>query len=250
FDACLIRTTWDYTERRQEFVDWAERCAKATRLLNGAATVKWNTDKRYLAQLEKLGVRLAPTRWIESVEDVSSEKLEGFLAGRKGFLKPLVGACASDTLPFDCDGAGLALAQSHVEAHISKSSMMLQPFLESVKTEGEYSFLYFGGEFSHAVRKVPVPGDYRVMDDFGATDEPYTPRAEELATSEGILSRLSQIEELSAEPLLYARVDYLRNDEGELCLNELELVEPSLFFRHSANAAPMLARALAKFLPE
>ena len=96
------------------------------------------------------------------------------LGWQRGFLKPVVGATARETLRFVCNDEGLAQAQSHVDRLLPNEGLMLQPYLESVETDGELSALYFDGEYSHGVRKVPVPGDYRVQDDFGASDEPYT----------------------------------------------------------------------------
>ncbi len=243
-DAALIRTTWDYHGKREAFVEWTDRAAAATRLLTQAGVVPWNTDKRYLRDLERLGVRLAPTLWLERGSSVDEARVQGFLDGRRGFLKPAVGACASDTLPFDPDAAGWESARRHLEALLPRQTMLLQPFLPSVQTEGELSFVWFDGEYSHAVRKVPVPGDYRVMDDFGASDGPYEPTREDMAACERVSRAMAAIPALGGDAPLYARMDFLWDDEGDACLTELELVEPSLFFRHSAGAADRLAECL------
>ena len=119
--------------------------------------------------------------------------------------------------------------------------MMLQPYVEQVERDGEWSAIFIDGDYSHGVRKVPVAGDYRVQDDFGATDMPATFTVDELALARSI------VEAVEAD-LLYARVDFLRDEHGDLRLTELELVEPSLFFRHAPEAAERLADGLLRRL--
>jgi hypothetical protein len=235
FDACLIRTTWDYAERRDEFVAWSERVADATLLLHGPELVRWNTHKSYLRDLERRGVPIVPTIWIDRGERVDPASILAERGWARGFLKPVVGSTARETLPFEAGECGAARA--HLERMLAAESMMLQPYLSRVETEGECSIVFLGGEVTHAVRKVPVPGDYRVQDDFGAADFPHVPTHVELRFARGA------VESVGA-PLLYARVDTLRDDGGQLRLVELEIVEPLLFFRHAPHAAGRLAEAL------
>ena len=143
------------------------------------------------------------------------------LGWKRGFLKPVVGATARETLRFASDHEGLAQAQAHVERLLPDEALMLQPYLQSVETDGELSALYFDGEFSHGVRKVPVPGDYRVQDDFGASDEPYTFTEGEVSALGSILRALDVVlhsKFQQEEPLLYARIDVLRDGNGGLYL--------------------------------
>ena len=169
----------------------------------------------------------------------------------RGFLKPVVGATARETLPFDDSAEGIAAATSHLDRLLPDEAMILQPFCESVKTEGEYSAIYFGGELSHGVQKIPVPGDYRVQDDFGASDKPHEFSSTDFKWVGQVLEALDKLRAdrfAEAAPLLYARVDLLRDVHGDLCLNELELVEPSLFFRHDPESPARLVRALEAYL--
>jgi hypothetical protein len=126
---------------------------------------------------------------------------------------------------------------------------MLQPFLTSVMEEGEYSAIFFGGEFSHGVQKIPVAGDYRVQDDFGATDKPHTFNESDYETVQQIEKSLLRLvkERFDGVALTYARVDMIRDAEGKLRLNELELVEPSLFFRHDSESPKRFVNVLTKF---
>ena len=241
-DACLIRTTWDYMDRCDEFVAWAERAASLTKLFNSSAVVRWNTDKRYLRELEEDGVACVPTLWLDrgTAPDV------GAMARERGwdraFLKPTVGASASGTFRFETDAAGVGAATEHLAELLPEQSFMLQPYLHSVETAGELSAVIVDGQLTHGVRKVPVKGDYRVQDDYGATDELFEFAPDESALSHRIVDLAS--ERLGERGLLYARVDYLRSEDGELLLNELELVEPSMFFRHAPEAAAALATSL------
>ena len=233
FDAVLIRTTWDYQEKRDAFVAWAARVPVT--LYNPVEIIRWNTHKSYLRDLESRGVPIIPTEWLDrgTRPDIASLcKARGW---RRAFLKPCVGATSRETLRFD---AGDPAAQRHAERLLAQEDVMLQPYLSSVETDGEISAIFIDGELTHSVRKVPVPGDYRVQDDFGAKDFA-------IAFPDVALARRAV--EAAGRPLLYARADFIASDTG-LHLTELELVEPSLFFRHGRHAADALADALSNLL--
>jgi len=247
FDLVLIRTTWDYQSKREAFIDWAERTAACTQLLNPAPIVRWNTDKTYLRELEAVGVPIAPTTWFEVGQPHALASIVQQRGLTRGFLKPVIAANARGTFRFDArDPHELAAAQQHLLQLTATEPMMLQPYLASVERDGELSAIYFDGALSHAVRKIPVAGDYRTQDDWGARDEPITLAPEAAALAELALTGFAAIARERGWPheLLYARVDMLRDDSGQLVLNELELVEPSLFFRHGPHAAERLATAL------
>ena len=251
FDAVLIRTTWDYQEKQPQFVSWARGLEGKTRLINPIEIIEWNTRKTYLRDLEQWGAPLTPTVWLDQGTEVNLAEVLKERGWSRGFLKPVVGATARETLPFDDSEEGLAGAAAHLGRLLPNEDMILQPFFESVKTEGEYSAIYFGGKLSHGVQKIPVPGDYRVQDDFGASDQPHTFSDEDFARVQAILNALDElIEERfpTMGSLLYARVDLLRDGRGQLCLNELELVEPSLFFRHDPESPARLVEALEHYL--
>ena len=249
FDLVLIRTTWDYQEKQQDFNAWAERISVETRLVNPVNVVVWNTAKTYLRDLERVGAPLTPTKWLDQGTQVDIQAMMQGLGWTRGFLKPVVGATARETLPFDCSPESLEKAQAHLDRLLPVESMMLQPFLASVMEEGEYSAIFFGGEFSHGVQKIPVAGDYRVQDDFGATDKPHTFSASDYETVQQIEKSLLRLvkERFDGVTLTYARVDMIRDAEGKLRLNELELVEPSLFFRHDSESPKRFVNVLTKF---
>ncbi|MBK8100792.1 MAG: hypothetical protein IPK26_27205 [Planctomycetes bacterium] len=248
YDAVLIRTTWDYQDKLPAFLAWSRRVAATTRLFNPAPVVAWNTHKHYLRQLAAAGVPLAPTVWLDRGQQVASGDLVDRHGIREGFLKPCVGATARETLRFLTDAAGLAAAQAHLDRLLPHEDLMLQPFLGQVLVRGEWSAISIDGRISHCVRKIPVPGDYRVQDDFGARDERYEPTATERALAEhaftSVQRRGGPCPGADGSPLVYGRADFLWADDGECVLTELELVEPSLFFRHEPRAGRMLAAAL------
>ena len=241
FDATVVRTTWDYMEKREAYVSWADRVAASGRLFNPPDVVRWNTYKTYLRDLEGRGVPIAPTEWLEVGACVDVTEVLERRRWSRGFVKPVIGATARATLRFGGDEA--AAAQDHLEGYLRSEAMMIQPYLARVETEGEFSAIVFDGEPCHWVRKVPVAGDYRVQDDFGAHDEPWDPPGEARALAQQTLEAAAGHLGLSG-PLLYGRVDMLRDDDGRFVLNEFELVEPSLFFRHGPRAADRLADAL------
>ena len=241
FDATVIRTTWDYMEKCEAYVAWAERVATLGHLFNPPEVVRWNTHKTYLRDLEARGVPIAPTQWLEVASPVDVAEVMSRHGWDRGFIKPVIGATARATLRFHAREA--PAAQTHLERYLPTEGMMIQPYLARVETEGEFSAIVFDGTPSHWVRKVPVPGDYRVQDDFGAHDEPWTPPDEARALASQALEAAATQLDLE-RPLLYGRVDMLLDDGGRFVLNELELVEPSLFFRHDSQAADRLADAL------
>jgi glutathione synthase/RimK-type ligase-like ATP-grasp enzyme len=233
FDATVIRTTWDYHTCHQEYLDWIRT---VERIFNPFPVIKWNINKSYLRDLESRGIPIAPTIWIQTGAQASVADALDQLQTTTGFLKPLVGACASDTLRFKANE--IEQAQSFLDERTDQE-MMIQPYLRSVENEGELSGIFVDGEFTHGVQKIPIKGDYRVQDDFGAEDRPYSFTPEEIQTMKNIFHHVPD-----GDSLLYARVDYLRADDGTLLLNELELIEPSMFFRHSSDSHKKFAEAI------
>ncbi len=240
YDACLLRSVWDYHEQFSEFSQWLKHVSNTSRLLNPRAIIEWNSSKVYLRDLAAFGVTIAPTVWLKKGQLFNLEDWASNQSSSQFFLKPIVGADSSGTCRFSHDAAGLTQAKQHLSAWQPQMDMMLQPYLKSVETFGETSAIYFNGSFSHAVRKIPVAGDFRVQDTFGASDVSYQPNAAELALAKASLQYITQRYQLP----LYARFDFLHEADGSVYLNEAELIEPSLFFNHDPNAATRFAQAI------
>lgn len=254
FDAAVLRSTWDYTDRIDEFLDWCARCAARTRLLNRPEVVRWNTDKHYLVDLARAGVPVVPTRFIEPDDDVADE-LAAFLtdgrvsvgtavpAGVAEFVvKPAVGAGSRDAARYRRADASTAAA--HVTRLIAAGrSVMLQPYLGRVDHEGETAVLYLGGEYSHTIRKGPLLQAGAAFVEGLFAEEDIRPREPSRAELELAAAAYAAI---PFDPPVYARIDLLQDAEGRSVVLELELTEPSLFFPHAPGAANRFARRLVQ----
>ena len=251
FDAALLRSPWDYTERLVEFLDWCDRVQQSTRLLNPLAVVRWNTDKHYLADLQAAGVPVVSTSFVEP-EAEPLEALQAFLAGEDAeefVVKPAVSAGSRDTQRYS--RAQDFAAGNHIARLLEQGrSVMLQPYLRSVDSAGEAALIYFDGQFSHAIGKSALlrPGE-------PATTTPHAtgeiaPREADLAERQLAESALSGVERLLQldQPLPYARIDLIRDDAGNPQLLELELTEPSLFFAQASGSVERFAANLARHL--
>ncbi|MEO0477870.1 MAG: hypothetical protein AAF196_00170 [Planctomycetota bacterium] len=245
FGAALIRTTWDYADRIEDFLAWSKMAAEQTRLFNGPEVLEWNLDKIYLRDLEQRGIRITDSVFADRGQPIDLRALCEERSWKKAFLKPTVGASARETLPVEFDDDSLAKGQAHLDRLLREEGMIIQPFLSAVLDEGEFSIVFVDGKATHGVRKVPVPGDYRVQDDYGASDMPWAYEAGDLEFATRTLDACVDTLGIEASKLLYGRVDFLRADDGALRINEVELVEPSMFFRHGPGAAEKLARAFA-----
>ena len=241
----ILRSTWDYAERFAEFLDWAQRTATLTTLLNPPPVIRWNTDKHYLRDLSRAGIPTVMTQFVEPGEQAAGA-LAGFL--QNGFaewvVKPAVGAGSRDAARYarGADGA----AREHIARLLDAGrSVLLQPYLDQIEVHGETALIYLAGRFSHAIRKGPLLGRGTAPTAALFAAEQITPRvpgADELQVAERALAALP-----FAAPL-YARVDLIRSEDASPCLLELELTEPSLFFTHALEAADRFA-ALCSRLP-
>jgi hypothetical protein len=246
FDVALIRSTWDYTDRLREFLVWADFAGSVTTLLNAPQVVRWNTDKHYLSELARAGVPVVPSTFIESGENAERALTEflGRYSSEEFVVKPAVGAGSRDTQRHL--RTQLAPAVTHAQRLLdTERSVLVQPYLESVDTDGETALIFFVGRFSHAVRKGPLlpPGSTASPAIGLFAPEKITarnPGADELRVAGQALAALP-----FAAPL-YARIDLIRDAAGAPTLLELELTEPSLFFSHASGSAERLAAAVVE----
>lgn len=238
----LVRSTWDYTDRRDEFVEWAKRVDAVTDLQNPAEVIRWNTHKGYLLELEERGAPIVPTAWLGQGDRIDLADLLTSRAWKRAVIKPAIDAGSRGLRRVDAtDGADLAAGQAHLDHLLANGDVMVQPYLESIETDGELSVVFFDGEFSHAVRKRPAPDDFRIQVEYGGR---YS--VEEI---DGDVRDLAAwILESTGQEFLYARVDLVADETGAPQLAELELTEPSLYLTHVPGAAEKLAAAVAKRL--
>jgi glutathione synthase/RimK-type ligase-like ATP-grasp enzyme len=238
--AVVIRSCWDYHFRPEGFLRWiADLEAANIPIFNRAPLIRWNADKTYLRDLEARNIAIVPTFWAEDNGAIRLEdKLREF-DWPKAVVKPRISATAYRTQLVTA--ADAAVAQPLFDDLRRGPGVMLQKFMDSIASEGEWSVIFFDGAFSHAVLKKPKPGDFRVQSDFGGSAQLTEP-------PEHVLSSATQAVEAVA-PTLYARVDGVV-DEGKFRLMELELIEPALFLGDHPQAPARFANAIAGALSE
>jgi glutathione synthase/RimK-type ligase-like ATP-grasp enzyme len=242
FDLALLRSTWDASIRLAEFLSWSERVSRLTTLLNPVPVIRWNTDKRYMRDLARAGVPIVRTQFVEPGADVA-RSVGDFLndaGSNEVVVKPAVGSGSRHAQRHP--RTDVAAIRAHVERLLDvEHTALLQPYLERVDEHGETALIYFEGRFSHAIRKGPMlrAGETPTDQLFAAeTITPRTPTAEELAVGE------QAVRAIPGGPLLYARVDLIRDAKDRPCVLELELTEPSVFLLHDEGSAARFARAI------
>jgi glutathione synthase/RimK-type ligase-like ATP-grasp enzyme len=232
---CVIRSTWDYAYRLDQFVSWARKVGSRTTLLNPAHVVEWNTHKCYLLDLEQRGVPVVPT---EVLQSGSASRLAEVL-DRRGWREVIVKAAVAQTGLYlkHFKAASLDAGQAHLDRLLPHEDMLVQPYLPAVSSSGEVSLVYVDGALTHAVRKLSADGDVRVHHEFGGTVVRDAPSEEECAVA-------AQTFDAVNESLLYGRVDLVADETGRPVVMELELVEPDLFFRVAPDSAERLAGSI------
>lgn len=228
FDCAIIRTTWDYMKRPQEFFAKLSEISAQTKLYNDLKTVKWNIHKGYLKELEDKGACIVPTVFFAHTEDL---KIPSSWSHSKVVIKPAISAGSFKTIVLDKN----EINSGKYKAELFPGDWMCQPFLPQI-SEGEISLIYFNKKFSHALLKVPKSGEFRVQEEFGGAIIPLKPSAELLAVGDKIISSVD-------DDLLYARVDLVPY-ENKFALMELELIEPALYFRTDDKAVDNFSKAL------
>jgi len=231
-DLVVVRSTWDYFEEAEAFVAWLQRLEGVSGVVcNAPSLMLWNSNKTYLLDLAKRGAPLPPTR-------LSQPNVAALVAAmhelnlHEAIVKPVVGAGAS----------GLTIMRRDDRASIERAAAALkhpglvQPLIPEIRTLGETSCTFFGGEFSHAVVKRPKAGSILVQAEHGGRTERVTLIAEQLAVSRSML-------ELLPEPAVFARVDMVFGATATM-LMEIEVIEPELFVLHDESAADRLADLL------
>src|SRR5882762_2803906 len=227
FQGVVVRSCWDYHHRLEEFLAWVT-------LWNPPAVLRWNSHKGYLRDLAVRGVPIVPTRWLARGRRVGLAQLLRDERWSDAVVKPAVSASATDTWRTSAATAGAD--QRRLEQLLRAGDVMVQPFIDEVCDPGEWSIIFFGGRFSHAVRKRPAATDYRVQWEFGCFVMLRPPPPRLVADAEAVMAAVP------GNPL-YARVDGVERAD-RLMLMELELIEPHLFLGWDADATGRLAVAL------
>lgn len=235
-DVILLRSCWDYHEDPAGFRAWL--AAHEGRLRNPAPVALWNLDKRYLHALQSDGILVPATAWVLR-GDAGTLRAQLERHGiDEAVVKPVVSMGGWET--WRTSLASAERDEAHFRTLVAERDVMVQAFASSVLDEGELSLVYFGGVFSHGVRKVPQGGEFRIHAEHGGSSTRYEPTPHLLALAGRVLAATPL-----AESLLYARIDLVPSDAGPL-LMELEVIDPELFFRFDAGAAARFADALER----
>ncbi len=239
YDLILPLVTWGYHLRFAEWLAFLDRLeGEALPVVNPAPLLRWNSDKAYLAELAAKGVSTVPTIIADACDEHALERARRAFASGRLVVKPPVSGGATGTYQL---GPGDAVPED-----LSGRPAIIQPMVETISTEGEYSLILFDGVFSHAVLKRPKAGDFRVQPHLGGTTVACAPPRGGVELAQAALA---------AAPVAacYARVDMIRGSDGALMIMELELVEPALFLDLAPDGgfafAQAIARAAAKARP-
>lgn len=237
FDLVIIRSTWDYWDDVEAFLDTLAHIDRETRLVNPLELVKWNLRKTYLGDLQRRGIPIVPTIWPQKIAAAGFAPLFRQLHNDELVIKPVVGANGQDAFRVSTGDSSEQLQA--ISSRFSGKPAMVQSFMPHILDEGEFSLFYFDGKYSHAILKVPVGGEFRSQEERGAEIHAIDP--EPL-----LLSRaLAALRALDIEPL-YARIDFVRDESGDFRLMEQELIEPSLYLRMDKKAPGRFAAAVER----
>ena len=233
FDLAILGTPWDYTEHKDAFVARLEALeAAGVKVCNSSEVVRWNADKLYLRELEQRGAASIPTLWPEAPDENTVAAAFAHFDCERVVVKRRVGAGAIGQESFTRGDPRLTGWRMDQPA-------LIQPFLPAIQAEGELSFIFVSGRFSHALIKRARSGDYRIQSLYGGTEVPLDPSPSDRTTAESIMAMLP-----FTAPPLYARIDMVRLPDGELAVIEAELIEPYLYPLQGPGFGRMLAEGV------
>lgn len=233
FPLLLLGTAWDYTQYPAQFLARLQALeAAGARVCNPAHMVQWNADKRYLEAMAGAGAVSIPTLWHDNPGETEIEAAFTHFGVDRLVVKQTIGAGAVGQFSFSKgDAALLGWRMGHPG--------MIQPFLPAIQSEGEYSFIFIDGVFSHALLKQAAMGDYRIQSLYGGCETPITAKSSDIAAATAIMDMLP-----FDERPLYARIDMVRGGDGVLALIEAELIEPYLYPLQGPDFGQSLAQAI------
>jgi glutathione synthase/RimK-type ligase-like ATP-grasp enzyme len=230
FDLVLPLVAWGYHKDYPRWLRLLDRLEGGPAPIeNPVPLLRWNGDKAYLAELGEKGVPTVPSLVIDSFDEQAIKDARATFCSSDIVVKPLISASAYGTFRLS---EGDAFPEG-----VRGWRMLVQPWIRSITTAGEYSVLLFGGEFSHSVSKVPIAGEFRVQPEYGGIINRCDPPDGAIEIAKAALAA-------APAPSTYARVDLVVGNEGDLQLMELELIEPALFLEQAPDACPSFARAV------
>lgn len=237
FDMVIIRTTWDYQNDLEAFLQVLKEINNSTAMLqNSFELVKWNVEKNYLQEMEEKGNPIVPSLWQNGSlkkSDLGSY-FDKFHTGEI-IIKPTVSANADHTYWLKKEAVDRPIG--FLEKTFERRPFIVQPFMSNIVNEGEYSLFYFNGKYSHCILKKPKKNDFRVQEEHGGIIEAVKPEEKLLRKGEKAIRSLT-------ETPLYARVDFVRDEHELFRIMEIELIEPSLYFSYDPESPQRFSQAI------
>jgi glutathione synthase/RimK-type ligase-like ATP-grasp enzyme len=239
FDAVVVRSAWDYFRKADRFERWVRGFTSCgPRLWNPPEAVLWNINKRYLLDLAARGINVVPTEYLTAAAEADLRAVLERRGWGEAVVKPAVAAGSHGAWRASLSCA--AADRARLAEQLRTGDALVQSYMPEVVSGGEWSLVFFGLEYSHAVLKRPRRGDFRVQEHLGGRTTPAEPGPELVGQARAAVAAVGQ-------PLLYARVDGVERD-GQLVLMELEIIEPSLFLGLGPGAALRFAKAILRAL--
>lgn len=240
FEAVIIRSPWDYQEDPKAFIDVLKKIENSTaRLENKLDLVTWNIDKSYLRDLWEKGIEIVPTIWETSFDEKKLESYFRELQNTEIIIKPTISANADDTFRINHPVSVSYIGR--LRNTFESRPFMIQPFMDNIIREGEFSLFFFGDTYSHTILKTPKNNDFRVQEEHGG-------RLKKVEPGEQLLNTARELLEYIQPRPLYSRMDYVRTPRNTFALMELELIEPSLYFNMDPESPRRFANVFNQWM--
>ena len=230
YDLILPLVVWGYHLRYAQWLAFLERCEREQLpVVNPPALLRWNSDKAYLAEFDARGIPTVHTMAVEALDEHALAEARDRFACSDLVVKPPVSASATGTHRIGMNGA--------IPEDVAGQRMLIQPFMPSIATSGEYSIMLFDDVYSHAIVKRPKAGDFRVQPHLGGSEVACEPPSGSIELAKAALAA-------APAPATYARVDMVADEEGNLRIMELELIEPSLWLDLAPDKGAAFTRSI------
>lgn len=237
FDVVVTRSIWDYHLKYQRFRTWLDELdAKGVRVHNPTDLLRHNSDKRYMVELERAGIRITPTEVVAREDSATLGAILRTRGWKDAVVKPTVASTGYETwlVAAPCSFED----EARFAAQHASMDVLVQEFAQGVKG-GELSFVFIDGEYQHCIIKKAAGDEFRVHIEHGGTVEMFNPAFSDVEWARSVM------ETLGGKPWTYGRVDAVRSPDG-LMVMELELLDPELFFQYNPAACqPFIDRVLS-----
>lgn len=242
YDVVYIGSPWDYPEDPERFMAVLNSIHQSNAtLINDLALVRWSMSKTYLRDLERDGVAIVPSNWHDHMNATTLLSAFQVFSVDKIIVKPIVSTNATDT--YLLTACQVVERQPRLQQVFRGRPFVVQPFMQNILHEGEFSLFYFNRVFSHAIQKTPKAEDFRVQEEFGAEIIPIAPQKELRVAADAALALVDPMP-------VYARVDLVRGTDNRFLIMELELIEPSMYLRTNSGAPRRFAEAITQYAEE